>query len=79
MSAPAELYQNIRLNALRLETERTLDDLMSQDWIQDDLQDSSISRTQDGEAILWTSGEIYFVRGRGITRHITRTVEEVIL
>lgn len=60
-------------------TELTLDNLMSQDWIQDDLREATVSRTQDGEAILWLPGEIYFVNGRSITRHITKTMEEVIL
>lgn len=60
-------------------TGQTLDKLMSQDWIQDDLREATVSYTRDGEAILWTHGEIYFVNGRSITRHITKTMEEVIL
>jgi hypothetical protein len=61
------------------QTELTLDRLLSQDWIQDDLSEATVSRTNDGEAILWLPGEIYFVNGRSITRHITKTMEEVII
>lgn len=60
-------------------TGQTLDKLMSQDWIQDDLSESLVSYTRDGEAILWLPGEIYFVNGRSITRHLTKGMEEVII
>lgn len=60
-------------------TELTLDKLMSQDWIQDDLREATVSRTQDGEAILWLPGEIYFVNGRSITRHLTKGMEDVLI
>ena len=61
------------------ETELTFDSLLSQDWIQEDLRESTVSRTEDGEIILWTEREAYRVSGRRITRLFIFMSEDVIL
>ena len=61
------------------ETELTFDSLLSQDWIQEDLRESTVSRTEDGEIILWTKREAYRVSGRRITRLFIPKSEDVIL
>lgn len=61
------------------ETELTFDSLLSQEWIQEDLRESTVSRTEDGEIILWTEREAYRVSGRRITRLFIFMSEDVIL
>lgn len=60
-------------------TNLTLDTLLSQDWIKDELEGSYISYTTDGEAILWTMKEAYRVNGRNITRLFIPKTEPVLL
>lgn len=64
---------------MNITAESVLDDLLGQEWFAD-LGYVTISRTDDGEIIVWAETEIYRIGpGGSIVRITTRGTERVIL